>query len=72
MLTHRTFSRKTADPGQSTRSGSSPQAAQKTRNGLTSSRNPDRHGLPFQEAIGLMSWGALSFAATLFIRIDNP
>jgi hypothetical protein len=44
----------------------------RSRTGLTSSRNPDRHGPPFQEAIGLLSWGALSFAATLFIRVDSP
>lgn len=44
----------------------------KVRSGLTSSRNPDRHGPRVQEAIGLLSWGALSFAATLFVRMDDP
>ncbi|MFM8858197.1 MAG: hypothetical protein ACKOI2_13565 [Actinomycetota bacterium] len=68
----RVASRKAADPTVTTRSGSDPKTAGNTRAGLTSSRNPDRHGPPFQEVIGLMSWGGLTFAATLFIRMDNP
>jgi hypothetical protein len=64
--------RKAADPKSTTNRGADPQTTEKVRSGLTSSRNPNRHGLPIQEAIGLMSWGALSFAATVFIRIDNP
>lgn len=42
------------------------------QSGLTSSRNPDRHGLRWQEAIGVLSWGALSFVAILFVGADSP
>lgn len=52
--------------------GADSRAATRVRSGLTSSRNPERHGPRLQEAIGLLSWGALSFAATLFVRMDDP
>lgn len=68
---HRVASRRPADPMPTTHRGVDPQTPANVRSGLTSSRNPDRHGPPIQEAIGLMSWGTLSFAATLFARIDN-
>lgn len=37
-------------------------------NGLTSSRNPRGHAPLWQEAIGVLSWGGLSFAAIAFVR----
>ena len=68
QLTHRT----TASSGAQIGGGADSRAATRVRSGLTSSRNPERRGPRVQEAIGLLSWGALSFAATLFVRMDNP
>lgn len=39
-----------------------------TENRLTSSRNPRGHAPLWQEAIGVLSWGGLSFAAIVFVR----
>lgn len=43
-----------------------------TPSGLTSSRNPDGRGPWWHGAVGILSWGALSFAAILFVGADNP
>ena len=61
-----------ASGGTTTGSGPDAQTTARVRSGLTSSRNPERHGPGVQEAIGLFSWVAMSFAATLFVRMDNP
>ena len=62
----------TALAGTSTDNTAQKQTDTRARPGLTSSRNPDRHGPPVQETIGLLSWGALALAATSFIRVDDP